>query len=191
MKKVILSLLAICAATSSFAVVSVNWLSPASAIKDADGTTNAPATWFAQLIWSDDAAVSPLNPADPFVPTGGESVFASNQISPGNVAGRVTVGKVSDADNGLAGGFVYTRVFNVDFNGGSPGTPTFYGDSPVITGALLVETGDPTTVLRHWSTTTSGTLNVSQRIVAIPEPSTYALAAVGIAAALWRRRRKA
>ena len=187
-----ITLFAILGAATANAVVSVNWTTPSNSIKGPDGTTNAPSTWIAQLIYSPDNAASALNPADPFTPTGGEQVMVSRELNVNNVAGRIfsASAKVSGSD-AFAGGFVYTRVFNVNYNGGSPSTPTFYGDSAVITGALQIETSNPSTILSHWSAPTGTQLIVNQQIVAIPEPSTYALAGVGIAAALWRRRRKA
>ena len=187
-----ITLFAILGAATANAVVSVNWTTPNNSIKGPDGTTNAPSTWIAQLIYSPDNAASALNPADPFVPTGGEHVMASRQLNVNNIAGRIfsATPKVSDADE-FAGGFVYTRVFNVDYNGGSPTTPTFYGNSSVVSGPLQIETSTPSTIIAHWTAPTGTQLVVNQQIVAIPEPSTYALAAVGIAAALWRRRRKA
>ncbi|MFO1489610.1 MAG: PEP-CTERM sorting domain-containing protein [Kiritimatiellia bacterium] len=53
-------------------------------------------------------------------------------------------------------------------------------------GLMLVNGNDPNTANAH-----NPTVIVNQEIVAVPEPSTYALALVGLVAALWRRRVKA
>ncbi len=190
MKRLAPLLMLVAGTMSSLAVVSVNWSTPANSIKGPDGTTNAPSTWIAQLIYSPDNVASPLDGNSPFNPTEGEQVLASRQLNVNNIAGRIfsATPKVSAAD-GLAGGFVYTRVFNVDFNGGSPSTPTFYGNGAVITGPLVVESTDPTTVLAHWSSPTGTQVIVNQAVVAVPEPSTYAFFGVG-ALVLARRLRK-
>lgn len=177
-------------AVSVNAAVNVNWTSAANAIKRDDGTTNAPSTWYAQLIWSSDNSISALNPVSPFLPTDGEVVLKAQALNGFNAAGFLSGGTVDTT--GLApgdgiGGFVYTRIFNVDFSG-SPATPTLYGDSVALSGPLAADIINPPTPM---TTSHAPVVTVSQRIVAIPEPSTYALAAVGVAAALWRRRRKA
>lgn len=177
-------------ALTADAAVNVNWTSAANAIKQSDGTTNAPSTWYAQLIWSADNVISPLNPADPFVPTGGEEILKEQQLNGFNAAGFLSGGTVDatgQAPGNGVGGFVYTRIFNVPYSV-APTTPTFYGDSVAINGPLAADIVAPPTPM---TTTHAPVVTVNQQIVAIPEPSTYALAAVGIAAALWRRRRKA
>jgi PEP-CTERM motif len=179
--KLLSSLLLVVAGTcSSLAAVSVNWLTPSNSIKQADGTTNAPNTWMAQLIWSPDNVPSALDSNNPFVPTGGEVVMSARQMGT-SVAGRVIAGKttLSGTDATLITGFVYTRVFNVDFNGGSPGTPTFYGNSSVITGGLQIETIDAATIVNHWNSPTGVGLVVNQAVAVVPEPSTYAFLGVG------------
>lgn len=177
-------------AVTANAAVNVNWTSAGNAIKQDDGTTNAPSTWYAQLIWSSDNSISALNPMSPFVPTDGEVVLKEQSLNGFNAAGFLSGGTV-DA-TGLVpgdgiGGYVYTRVFNVLYSV-APSTPTFYGNSVAVSGPLAADIIAPPTPM---TTSHAPVVTVNQRIVAIPEPSTYALAAVGIAAALWRRRRKA
>lgn len=197
MKKTLLTIALASLGLPCLAAVSVNWLTPSNSIMQSDGTTPAPQSWMVQLIWSPDNAISGIDTANPFVPTDNERIFAEGDMfttAPG-VAGRITVGKVSQTDD-FATGFVYTRVFNVDYNGGSPSTPTLYGNSSIITGqngaggvptgnGLVVETSDPLTVSRHWAT--GGTMVVNQ--VLVPEPSTYAFFGLG-AVVVARRLRK-
>lgn len=184
-----ITLFAIFGAATANAAVSVNWLSPSNSIKQQDGTTNAPRSWMAQLIWSPDSAASPLDPANPFVPTGGEVVVNSRAMGT-SIDGRIIVGKISFADS-LAGGFVYTRVFNVDFNGGSPVTPNLFGNSAVITGGLVVETADPSTIAQHWASPLGPQLIVNQEVGVVPEPQTYALMLMGLGGLLLARRKRA
>ena len=190
MKHTLIALVTVLGFTSAHATVSVNWNSGANAIKDNLGA-NAPNTWIAQLIWSPDNVISPVNPASPFVPTESEQVYFQQQMSAAT-AGRIISGQQNNSDNTLAGGFVYTRVFNVDFNGGSPSIPTFFGNSPVIAGPLLVQDSDPTNgteIISYIAATSTNLLNVNQQIVAVPEPSTYAFLGMG-AVLIARRLRK-
>jgi hypothetical protein len=179
------------AAVNASAVVNVSWTSVPNAIKQSDGTTNAPAGWYVQLIWSDDAVISPLNPVSPFVPTGGEQVLKAQGLTAGGFLSGGFVDATGKAPGDGVGGFVYTRVFNVPFSV-TPNTPTMFGNSAAINGPLAADVpGSPGIPPAINTTTHNPVVTVGQQIVAIPEPSTYALAAVGIAAALWRRRRKA
>ncbi|MFO1489611.1 MAG: hypothetical protein U1F77_09965 [Kiritimatiellia bacterium] len=57
--------LVLSAGLSSHAVVNIDWSSTSGTILQSN-MTNAPYTWYAQLIWSPDAVASPFNAADPF-----------------------------------------------------------------------------------------------------------------------------
>jgi hypothetical protein len=135
------------------AEVRINWVSPSSAIKMADGTTNAPSLWLAQLIFSPDAAVSPVDPLHPFAPTGGEAVLAERPLNLNSLNGRIFSADPVLTGDSRAGGYVYTRVFNVNAAGGHSVRPTHFGDSPV-GGPLQVTTTDPNTIHSTLSHTT-------------------------------------
>jgi hypothetical protein len=173
-------------ASSAMASVSINWISPANSILT-DTSTAAPSTWIAQLIYSPDALVSPFDGANPFLPTEGEVVLRQGQLNINSINGRIVVGSVTGGAE-YEGGFIYTRVFNVDFNGGSPSTPTLFGNSALVSGPLpAFSPTDPTTIINHSST---GLLvNVNQAVVIVPEPSTYAFFGLG-ALMVARRLRK-
>lgn len=176
---------------SAQAVVQISW-SQLGAQTILDQNSNpAPSTWLAQLIYSPTGTISPLNPANPLVPTGSEVVLASQALNNfGSPAGNGYLQPESDplgvADT-FAGGSVYTRVFNTDWNANPllivP--PTFYGDSQV-DGTLVIDDGNPTNgndILTHTPAL------VANNIV-VPEPTTYALLGIGGLLIVARRLRK-
>ena len=132
--------------TSSFPPalpVSVNWNTGSNSVLTATGTP-APSGWTAQLIWSPDDILSPLDPLHPYQPTGGEIVLRTVPLNEHGLAGRVVAGQQEFTD-AFVGGFVYTRVFNAGHNGGNPFFPSRYGECEptALTGPLAARDGDP------------------------------------------------
>lgn len=185
MKKAIISagLAYLASCVVSMAVVQINWNSQGQDIYAADGSF-APVDYFAQLIWTPDQLASPLDMVNPFVPTEGEIVLASQ--SPLNSAG-VDGAILSPANiqwgDEAAGGYVYTRVFD------SATTPRLYGQgdssgNSILGGGLTVQTLDPATVTGNGHN--PGVIMVDQ---IVPEPSVIALFGLGALAISLRRRR--
>ena len=181
----LVSLLSLIAAPA-MGVVQINWFTifPEEVLQS-DGATAAPAGWLAQLIWSPDPLISELDVTNPLVPTGGEQVLEAQPLNTGGTPGRI-IGPVTpnnEYSNSYTNGFLYTRVFNVNF-GDSVGEGNLYGESTNILGPLEeFDNLDLTTAANFFP---EGIV-VNQLIV--PEPSTALLFAFGGAVAVWRRRR--
>lgn len=183
MKSVFISIAIAVGALTANATVSFNWLSGSGSVVLEDNSL-APRTWLAQVIWSADNVISPPSSADGLVPAVGDEVLFSNRIN-GNtgstVNGRIQSQGQRDVGDQYAGGYLYTRVFDIDF--GSSATPTRYGTSLTISGPLLIDDGIGTPeTLTHNAGVAAGSLVVR----AVPEPSTYAF--FGIGALVFARR---
>mgnify|MGYP003574387720 CR=1 FL=1 len=186
MKKLLIVSLAIgLSCTAAMAAVQITWQSTAQEIFMADGTTFAPTSYLAHQIWSPDPVASAIDAANPLVPTGGEILLQTQNplAAPGAVIGATFNG----ADS-LAGGFVYTRVFDsatpvagVNYYGDGVPTGNDWENNPDAPG-LAIATGAPQAVNSH----DPGTIVVG---TLIPEPGTLALLGLGALTALWRRRR--
>ena len=122
--------------------VVVNWNSPSLSIRTV-ADQPAPSTWVAQLVWSPDNQASPVDPAQPYVPTQGEIVLLAIPLNTSATDGRIVKGEVRSDLPGLAGGYVYTRVFDQPHNGGNPAHPSRYGLSALVSGPLVIQDNDP------------------------------------------------
>lgn len=112
--------------------VTINWIS-----ENVDNESALPASagWHAQLIWSPDAVPSGLNPSAPFMPTGGEVVLFEQALNTLSADGYLLGNITNTIPNVYATGYVYTRVFNVNFP--AAGTPTLYAQSAEVDGPLV------------------------------------------------------
>ena len=144
---------------TGLADIQINFTSAKDTILQANGTTPAPATWMAQLIYAGaDDVKSPYDPANPLVPRDDDRVLRSQRLNvlggDAGVAGRIDGGQLLVyTDNTMAGHRVYTRVFNVNYvglpNAGVPsGTPTLFGES-ALSAAMQIATVSPSSILKH------------------------------------------
>jgi len=165
------------------AAININWAQGVVILQE-DGVTAAPATWLAQLIWAPSSTPSPLDISNPLVPTGPDALLYSQPLNSVSAAGFLLGegGSQSSAADSRAGGFVYTRVFNIDF--GSGNIPTHFAQSSEVDGPLVNNIGNETATTTHQP----GQLVVGTLIV--PEPGTYVLMALG-GLFLWIRRLRA
>lgn len=186
MKKLIISATLIAGlAVSVSADVNIDWNSVFTDPVTTDGTTPVPNSYLAALIYSDDNIIDPLNPADPLGPSGNDVVLTTqpvNAFPDGIGLDGLIVGAQTPyvfANDNLAGGYVYTRVFSSS----APTVGDLYGESSMLTGPLTVTTNDPTTLNSHQP------VGVVVNMEIIPEPTTLALLLVGFGTVLFRRRR--
>jgi hypothetical protein len=184
LRKLLIAPLFLASAIFASANININWNHFGGTILQGDGATGAPSTWLAQLIWSPTSTPSAVDVSNPLVPSGPDAVLYSQPLNevgaPGFLLGELL--SQSSADSSRAGGFIYTRVFNIDF--GSAAIPTYYGQSSNVDGPLVdVASNDPTATSHDPGRLVVGTLIV-------PEPGTYVLMALG-GLFLWIRRMRA
>lgn len=164
---------------TSHAAVALAWNNITGTVLDSSNNA-APSTWLTQLIWTPTAVADAVSSTTPLVPTGDDVLIHSQPINTFNFNGAI-VGANPDLADSRAGGFVYTRVFNIDF--GSSSTPTLYGQSTNFGGrqgtngatALTITTNDPSTSNDHDPLG----IVVNQSIAVVPEPATYAFLGIG------------
>lgn len=187
MKTLLVAFLSICFCMSSVADISVTFRNDSgqSVFTDSSLTTAAPiGTWAAQLIWSSDSTADMFtNPDSPLTSLApGEVQLAL--LFPDASAGRILSSDYTDAGFATAsttqtyaqnGGYVYARLFDST----TPGVGDYYVQLP-ISGLMA---GPPSVNQYTYSNTYFNT-----PIVAVPEPSTYALVALGLGIIALRRR---
>ena len=180
------------AANAAWATITVNWVTfqgiddPLVAGTAADLASGN----LAQLIWSPDAVITPIDPNNPTTPQGGEVILQST-LSAIGFPGYITFGAadyteafVGVTEGTLLSGMVYTRVFNSP----TPGFGTWYGEGG-IDSALLDQDPIPPGPLDQSDISAGGLFTLNQQVV--PEPGTLAFLGLGAVAMVVRRMRKA
>jgi hypothetical protein len=152
-----------------FPSAQIDWLG---SVKTSDGSTDAPTSYWAQLIWSPDNSISILDINAPLSPTGGEIVLngtGENLVAPGFIFGSPNYADGAFGTT-IPTGFVYTRIFDSS-------TPTIgskFGESSLISPVQsFIPTNPASTTDQNF-----GTIIVSNEV--IPEPTTIAILLMGI-----------
>jgi hypothetical protein len=177
---------------ASFATISINWFTFGTIQV---GGSDLPVGSIAQLIWSADNSINPLNPSDPLTPQGGEVLlhnFTTADLGAIYVGGETFVeadyGFADPDTNHFANGYVYTRVFNFLTASGTPTGGTWYGEGPIpITGPVPSDHQATPPTPTDSDITGGLTINLNQQI-AVPEPATWALGFIGLGVVMLRRR---
>ena len=195
MRKMIIVVVAVLAlgCMSSFASIAINWFTFGN-IALPSGGGDLPVGSIAQLIWSADNTLNPLDPLNPLTTLGGEILLQSftttdiGAIYFGNATYVEADYGFADPDtNHFANGYVYTRVFNFLAADGTPTGNTWYGESTPLTGPVPSQHQPSPPLASDNDITGGGTFTLDQQIV-VPEPATWALGFIGLGVVLLRRR---
>ncbi|ADE54021.1 hypothetical protein [Coraliomargarita akajimensis] len=199
MKKHLTLLSLIFSTVCAWGNISINWTMPdlSDEIYQQGGTALLPANSVWQLIWTPDNAISAFDATDPFNPHSSEILLEElRNADAGYIFGQ---GGSYDGTNfgvgedGLVGGYVYTRVFDytgdtssfnlVDLDG------MYYAESEVA--GALQKTDAPTFGPATLHVPFDGANSVDQQFV-VPESSAYALilGLVGLSFGVCRRSRR-
>lgn len=223
MKKTLLLASVVAAMQQASATVTISWdtsLDGGGRIYDtqanaaANGTTGRFLSGQALvlLIWSGDNAINDISTLGGQKVTGGEVILDAELL---NATGRYTYlgqtagnggvlgGPTTAYSDALAGGYLYTRVFNattmaaigVGTTYAEGPTWTIAGSSSPLAGPVQVTTADPLTTAQVDMTPAgggvSGTGNIFlNKTIAVPEPATFAFLGIGGLLLAIRRFRK-
>jgi hypothetical protein len=175
MKRILLpaALLLSLAFRQASAVVDISWFNDDTVLDENNVAVQA--GWLAQLIWSPDNVQSPVDLGNPLVPTEGERVVRSDPTGTGGSIDGNGGSVINVADDTLAGGFLYARVFNTNIG----------NSSPTLGGAVFLRPPPPSTDV---NTVFSAGIVVNQQIV--PEPSSLAFGGIAMLVFAVRRLRR-
>jgi len=204
MKKYLSTLAVVALAASAFAQGTVNFANSSSSLVTANGTPIPANGGFAQLIWAPAGTPAPSayaqgNPADWFTANSAWHAVTDGIDAIGPAAGRfagntVTIPAATPGPGIAAGAGIQAIVAGwtgnfADLNAAFAGNASIGFSAPF----TMASTGNPTTVPPGTAATMSGAftggLNALPVGGVIPEPSTLALAGLGVAALLVLRRR--
>jgi hypothetical protein len=200
MKKYLSTLAVVALAASAFAQGTVNFANNASSLATASGTPIPANGGFAQLLWAPSGSTATAyaqgNPADWFAANTAWQALTSAQGGVDNigpVAGRFT-GNTATVPTATPGAAIEAIV--ASWTGNFAGlNEAFAGNASIgFSAPFSVTTGNPTTVPPGTAASITGAgqftgVNALPVGGVIPEPSTLALAGLGIAALLVMRRR--
>ena len=178
------------------AKVAINWTwddNRSEGVYLSDGVTLLPQASTVQLIWSSlDSGLSAMNVLNPLTPTGAGEVVLATKASSGDGYWNFGVGNYEAAMGTYVGGYVYQRVFNVSVGDTPVAGVNQYGES-VEASAQLVDASAvpaPAPIGSYlWDSSVSGGGYVMS-VIAVPEPTTIALAFAGLGLLVVRRFRK-
>ncbi len=176
-------LLAVFAARSSWATISVNWASDQNNnqfIVQLDGTTPLPVNSIIQFLYSASGAIGALNPSDPLIPQG-DNVLLTTYY---NTSAGYWVGVTKDYGSSTGeyvGGYLFVRIFDVQ-QGDTPTVGDYYVD-----GMLSGTTVESPTLNYVYAFSSDGSPLLVDTIIAVPEPATIGLAFTAIGLFVIRR----
>ena len=172
------------AATAAYGTIAITWTS-SWGINDPTipgDTFDLPVGSLAQLIWSSDNVMNDIDPFNPTVPQGGDSLLTNIWTdTTGIIAPPSGTLTFQDAADEYVPGYVYCRVFNAS----NPVNGSWYGTAGLVGGPLNDQ--DPTPGLANTCDVAPDSLfTLGTEIV--PEPATWALLGFGALVMAARRR---
>ena len=178
------------------ASISIDWFTYGTIYLN-DGTTPLPAGSIAQLIWSQDATMSPYNPTDALVVNSNEVLLAQiataagddNPIQIGAAQYDEETYGISDT-NYFANGYVYVRVFDYLQANGTPTNDTWFIEATV-TGPVYSQhaSSPPASTSVDITGGFGNSVSLNDQVV-VPEPTTMAIMGIGLLTLVSRRFRR-